>query len=233
MAWQRTHTHFPLFFWPCLWSTENPQDSPKIWRESPLYLKWGWPQALPFGEVINKILAPLMTTVKSDLETRNWQQRKTINILNRKAKTEKTKPNQTTWLLSHLRANSSASWFTLFSHMASWGFCTCWDAPLSLVTVTPLIASLPLGHCQNCHLLSKPWPLPACLPHNISSLRTEINVGFFIALAPDFFRGKVVNYNIIGHLYHNKKIQKSNKFTNQNFSKISIKNYRYPNTINI
>lgn len=93
MAWQLTHTALSSFS-PFVAYIKFSRLSKNLKRKSTLSVKWEWPQALPSGEVINKVLAPLMTTMKSHLETRNWQQMKTINSLNRKAKREKIKSNE-------------------------------------------------------------------------------------------------------------------------------------------
>lgn len=109
--------------------------------------------------------------MESDPDTRNCQQRKNDNNLNRKSKTEKKKKksNQTTRLLSHSHIRTPlpqvhsvpatlASWWwhQRARHTPTSGALRCCLFCLNvlpfLTTSTLLIPPAPLGLHQNCHL---------------------------------------------------------------------------------
>lgn len=114
------HCTFPTFFLHFLWPIENSQDSPKTWRENPLYPLWKWPTAQPSGE-IKQNSCTFMTTTESDRETRNCQQRKNVSILNRKSKAEKLASKQTSWPVTSSHPNPLLAGSFSSSRLASWG----------------------------------------------------------------------------------------------------------------
>ena len=75
------YQYFLIFFLPFLWSAENSKDSSKIWRKSPLDPLNGNRLRHNRLEKSLKNSHSLMTTMESDLETRNCQERKNDNVL--------------------------------------------------------------------------------------------------------------------------------------------------------